>query len=31
MPALVCVGACCALIIGQPDFGTAVILGRWRC
>lgn len=27
VPALVCVGACCALIMGQPDFGTTVILG----
>jgi cell division protein FtsW len=27
LPALVCVGACSALILGQPDFGTAVILG----
>ncbi|MGH7789661.1 MAG: putative lipid II flippase FtsW [Candidatus Binatia bacterium] len=27
LPALVCVGACAALILGQPDFGTAVILG----
>lgn len=27
LPALACVGACCALMLGQPDFGTAVILG----
>jgi cell division protein FtsW len=27
IPALACVGACCALIMGQPDFGTTVILG----
>jgi cell division protein FtsW len=27
LPALLCVGACSALILGQPDFGTAVILG----
>ena len=27
LPALVCVGTCSALILGQPDFGTAVILG----
>jgi cell division protein FtsW len=27
LPALACVGACSALILGQPDFGTAVILG----
>lgn len=27
LPALVCVGLCCALILGQPDFGTAVIVG----
>jgi cell division protein FtsW len=27
LPALVAVGVCSALILGQPDFGTAVILG----
>ncbi|MEO8605935.1 MAG: putative lipid II flippase FtsW [bacterium] len=27
LPALACVGFCCALIMGQPDFGTTVILG----
>lgn len=27
LPALACVGLCCALIMGQPDFGTTVILG----
>ncbi len=27
LPALLCVGACSALMLGQPDFGTAVILG----
>jgi len=27
IPALAAVGACCALIMGQPDFGTTVILG----
>jgi cell division protein FtsW len=27
LPALACVGACSALMLGQPDFGTAVILG----
>jgi cell division protein FtsW len=27
LPALASVGACGALILGQPDFGTAVILG----
>jgi cell division protein FtsW len=27
LPALICVGTCSALILGQPDFGTAVILG----
>ncbi|MGD9764550.1 MAG: putative lipid II flippase FtsW [Candidatus Binatia bacterium] len=27
LPALVCVGLCCALILGQPDFGTTIILG----
>lgn len=27
LPALVSVGVCCALIMGQPDFGTTVILG----
>jgi len=27
VPALVSVGVCSALILGQPDFGTAVILG----
>ena len=27
LPALVAVGACSALMLGQPDFGTAVILG----
>lgn len=27
VPALACVGVCCALIMGQPDFGTTVILG----
>jgi cell division protein FtsW len=27
LPALLCVGVCSALILVQPDFGTAVILG----
>lgn len=27
LPALACIGVCCALIMGQPDFGTTVILG----
>jgi cell division protein FtsW len=27
LPALLCVGVCSALMLGQPDFGTAVILG----
>lgn len=27
LPALACVAACSALMLGQPDFGTAVILG----
>jgi len=27
LPALTCVGFCCALMMGQPDFGTTVILG----
>ena len=27
VPALACVGVCCALIMGQPDFGTTVIVG----
>jgi len=27
LPALACVGFCCALMMGQPDFGTTVILG----
>ncbi len=27
LPALLCVGLCCALILGQPDFGTTVIVG----
>ena len=27
LPALLCVGLVCALIMGQPDFGTTVILG----
>lgn len=27
LPALAAVGVCCALIMGQPDFGTTVILG----
>ena len=27
LPALICVGMCSALILVQPDFGTAVILG----
>ena len=27
LPALASVGFCCALIMGQPDFGTTVILG----
>ncbi len=27
LPALVVVGLCCLLVMGQPDFGTTVILG----
>ena len=27
LPALVAVGGCAALILGQPDFGTAAIVG----